>query len=322
MLSRLDTPLSIKGLTALTGFDESRLVQIIEELVAQGAIDVDSDRPAASAASQAPSETEAGDEVSVSDELEPSGQDDEDAPEEVARQAAGAREYQKIYESIFHPLSRDGRVAAALVAFGPNLFALCFDPDPHVVGALLTNPKSNLEHARLIATHHHTNVGLDLLGRRSECLADAQVQRRLLANPQLPDSLLRKIVQSKLLADVYKIAVNREIPERSRIMTRELLQKKFLLASPDERAALLFRTEGRCLVVLVNCALDARTTQMLVSKSAYTVLFIQNLARWSATPPALLAHLLKQPVVRQNVGLRKQILRHRNVPSEVKRSSS
>jgi len=51
------------------------------------------------------------------------------------------------------------------------------------------------------------------------------------------------------------------------------------------------------------------------------VLFIQNLARWSATPPALLTHLLKQPVVRQNIGLRKMLLKHRNVSSESSASS-
>ena len=128
MLSRLDTPLSVGDLTALTGFEESRLVQIIEGLAAQGAIDVDSDRPAASAAPRALSEADGGHELPApSDELEPSGHDDEDAPEEVARQAAGTREYQKIYESIFHTLSRHGRVAAALVELGPNLFALFFD---------------------------------------------------------------------------------------------------------------------------------------------------------------------------------------------------
>ena len=87
----------------------------------------------------------------------------------------------------------------------------------------------------------------------------------------------------------------------------------------DERAALLIKTEGRCLILLVNCAIDARTTQMLTSKTSYTVLFIQNLARWSATPPALLAHLIKQPVVRMNAGLKKMILKHPNTPSEIKR---
>lgn len=243
-------------------------------------------------------------------------------PVEEEKRAQGEREYQKIYEQIYHPMPRDERIAAAEKVDGADLFALCYDPEPQIIHAILSNPKSGLPHARMIALHHRTQAGLELVGRRTEFLADSQVQRRLLQNPQLPTTILRKIVNPKLLMEVYKIAINREIPERSRVMSRELLQKKFMLGSGDERAALLIKTEGRCLILLVNCALDARTTQVLTSKTSYTVLFIQNLARWSATPPALLVHLLKQPVVRMNIGLRKMLLKHPNVPSETKRNLS
>jgi hypothetical protein len=321
VLSRLDAPLSVRELVALTGLEERRIVEIVDCLATQGAIDVDRDPPAPARAARDAEDEDQDDEPPPAPE-EPDDEAETEDPEEVERRAVGTREYQKIYETVFHPMLKDERVAAALAAEGANLFALCFDPDPQVINSVLTNPRSTLEHARMIALHHRTHVGLDLVGRRTEFLSDAQVQRRLLGNPQLPDNLLRKIISPKLLTDVYKIAVNREIPERSRVMTRELLQKKFMLASPDERAALLIRTEGRCLILLVNCALDARTTQMLTSKTTYTVLFIQNLARWSATPPALLTHLLKQPLVRQNIGLKKLLLKHRNVPSEVKRGLS
>ena len=339
VLSRLDSPLSIKELVALTGIDEGRVVTIVEGLATQGAIDVDRDGPAPGASappvaaaspvtrpSEAPTDAElleaSADELASESEASDAEADEADDPEEEERRAIGTREYQKIYETVFHPMQRDERVAAALTADNENLLALCLDPDPQVIHSVLTNPKSGLAHARMIAIHHRTHVGLDLVARRSEFLSDSQVQRRLVANPQLPDAVLRKIVNPKLLTEVYKLSVNREIPEKSRALTRELLQKKFMLASADERAALLIRTEGRCLILLVNCALDARTTQMLTSKTTYTVLFIQNLARWSATPPALLTHLLKQPVVRQNIGLRKQLLKHRNIPSEVKRNLS
>jgi len=319
VLSRLDAPLTVRELVALTGLDEGRIVEIVDHLATQGAIDLDREgaQPAAPRP-RADDDAADGPEPAAEPELE-DGDEETDSPEEAEKRAQGNREYQKLYETKFHPLTKDERVALALTAFGADLLALCFDPDPQVINSVLTNAKSTLEHARMIAVHHRTHVGLDLVGRRTELLADAQVQRRLLSNPQLPDNLLRKIIGPKLLTDVYKIAVNREIPERSRVMTREALQKKFMLASPDERAALLIRTEGRCLVLLVSCALDARTTQMLTSKTSYTVLFIQNLARWSATPPALLTHLLKQPLVRQNIGLKKLLLKHRNVPSEVKR---
>lgn len=353
VLSRLDAPLSVKDLVDLTGIDESRMVTIVETLATQGVVDLDRDGPhaapapstSASIAARARAEHEAEserdaaegaaedtpedaakreDEAAAAEAASSDGDDPEaeETPEETERRAAGAREYQRIYETVYHHMDRDARIAAAKTVTGENLLALCHDADPQVIAAVLTNPKANLEVARMIAQHHRTHAGLEHVGRRSEMVSDAQVQRRLLTNPQLPDTLLRKIVSPKLLTDVYKIAVNREIPERSRVLTREQLQKKFMLASPDERAALLIRTEGRCLALLVNCALDARTTQMLTSKTSYTVLFIQNLARWSATPPALLTHLLKQPLVRQNMGLKKMLLKHRNVPSDAKRSIS
>ena len=283
VLSRLDAPLSIDQLVALTGLDAGSVESIVETLASQGAIDVDRPAPHASGESS-------------------------------------TREYQRLYETVFQGMDRDQRIARAQTTpDAAELFALCLDPEPQVIAAVLSNPRSGLAQGRMIAQHHHTHAGLDQVGRRNELVSDQQVQRRLLVNPQLPDALLRRIVNSKQLADVYKLSVDHDLPERSRVMTRELLTRKFMLASPDERAALLVKTDGRCLVTLVNCALDARTTQLLTAKTSYTTLFIQHLARWTATPPALLKHLLKQPVVRQNMGLRKLLLKHPNVPADTKR---
>jgi hypothetical protein len=105
-------------------------------------------------------------------------------------------------------------------------------------------------------------------------------------------------------------------------MIREILRKKFMVSSSDERAALLAKTEGRCLLYLVDCSLDARATQILCGKQTFTNAFIHNLARWSATPPALLAHLLKNPIVRRSTGLKKLLLKHPNTPSEAKRNQA
>ncbi|OJY23114.1 MAG: hypothetical protein BGO98_46910 [Myxococcales bacterium 68-20] len=246
-----------------------------------------------------------------------------DEPEEDAEETARTeREYRKLYETVYHPMSRDERVKAAGEVSGARLLALCLDPDPQVIHAVFANTHLTLECPRLIATHHRTHIGLEHIAKRSDFLADAIVQRRLLRNPQLPNTILGRMVNPKLMMEVYKIAIDREIPERSRMMTREVLRKKFMLSSSDERAALLFKTEGRCLVLLVNCSLDAHATQILCSKNSYTILFIQNLARWSATPPALLAHLLKMPVVRRNLGLRKMLLKHPNTPSDLRRSGA
>ncbi|HVH43148.1 MAG TPA: hypothetical protein VM925_12425 [Labilithrix sp.] len=239
--------------------------------------------------------------------------------EEVEPELVNEREYRKLYETIYHAMTKDERIKAAGEASGSHLIALCLDPDPQVIHAILANTRAGLEHARYIALHHRTQMGLEAVAKRSDHLSDSLVQRRLLRNPQLPGAVLGRIVNPKMMMEVYKVAIDREIPERTRMLTRDTLRKKFMVSSSDERAALLFKTEGRCLLLLTSCSLDAHATQILCSKQNYSNMFVQNLARWSATPPMLLAHLLKNPVVRRNLGLKKMLLRHPNTPSDAKR---
>jgi len=334
VLSRVDAPLSIKDIVSLTGLAEERVVEIVERLASEGAVEIGgeggSSAPTSSAAG-APVEA-AADESGESDESA-EGEDDtagadvdlrlDEEESEADKQASATdeRAYRKVYEEIFRVMEPEVRAKAALTADGSHLMALCLDADPQVIQGVLTNPRSGFAHARMIAIHHRTAIGLEMIAKRHELLVDGQTQRRLLCNPLLPDTLLRRIVSPKPLGEVYKIAINREIPERSRIRAREQMQKKFMLASADERSALLMKTEGRCLIHLVNCALDSRTTQIMCAKTVYTPLFIQNLSRWSATPPVLLAHLLKQPSVRQNPGMKKMLLKHPNMPSDAKRNA-
>jgi hypothetical protein len=350
VLSRLDAPLSVRELVSLTGLDEARVVTIVEGLASQGALDMDRDGgpstspatavtqppvpfsiPPAESASKPPVATESERELAEAEaaadaaNAEPPphepGEGDETA-EDAQKREVGEREYRRIYQEQFASLDREARIHAAETVGNPELFALCYDPEPQVIHALVKNTKCGLEHARMIALHHRTHLGLDAIGRRSDYLSDAQVQKRLMKNPQIPDAMLRRIVSPKLIMDVYKIAIDRENPEMARMKVRELLIKKFSLASSDERAALVIKTDARCLTLLVNCALDARATQILCGRQSYTILFIQNVARWPASPPALLTHLLKLGVVRNNMGLRKMILKHPNVPVETKRNLS
>jgi hypothetical protein len=365
VLSRVDGATTVKDLVALTGLDETRVVDIVDRLSAEGVLEIDTAEPisevvhVASATEPRRSEAssglddelraflsgealpesdpdpevdasepeleEVGEETAELEEVEESTEPASDGeaaetPETLEHEARTEREYRKIYETVYHPMTRDERIKAASDAAGPHLLALCLDAEPQVIHAALSNHRVTLECPRLVATHHRTHVGLEHIAKRSDFLADAMVQRRLLRNPQLPGTILNRMVNPKLMMEVYKIAIDREIPERTRVMTREILRKKFMLASADERAALLFKTEGRCLILLVNCSLDSHATQILCSKTSYTILFIQNLARWSATPPAVLGHLLKMQVVRRNAGLRKMILKHPNTPSDLKRT--
>ena len=156
----------------------------------------------------------------------------------------------------------------------------------------MTNSGFNLEHARLIAFHHRTAHGLDLLASRVDLTRDGLVYRRLIRNPQLGAPALRRILQSRRLMDIYKVAIDRDIPELARTNTRGLLRSKFTSqAPPEDRAEILIHTEGRVLQLLSGCAIDGRTTQILCGKQMYSAMFIQSVARFGAAPPALLSHL-------------------------------
>ena len=358
VLSRVDSGTSVKELVALTGFDEARVVGIVGRLHAEGALEVDglegmsprsagpsssrsgSERDADALAAQreareqeererAEAEAQAAAEAAAAEggadaEASPDDEEAEEGAEtEEALQKAEARneaDYRKIYMTMFAQQPRDFRLKAAMEESGPELLSLCFDPDPQIIYALLVNPHAGLNHARMVAFHHRTQMGLEAISRRADYIKDTLVQRRLLRNPQLPITILNKVMSPKMLGDVYKIAIDRDVPERTRGLVRDILRKKFLLAASDEKAALLWKTEGRCLVILVQVTLDMHTTNILCSKNNYSIIFIQNLARWSATPPALLAHLLKLNMVRRNIGLAKMLLKHPNVPAEAKRN--
>ena len=229
------------------------------------------------------------------------------------------QDYRKLYEAQFHSLTVDVRAGLAKVSHGAELMALCLDGDSRVIAAILENPTVGLAHVRLIAFHHRTGVGLEMVTRRQEFLRDLLVERRLLRNPMAGDTVLGRVMASKRLFQTYKIAIDRDVPELTRSKSRGYLRKKYQSAPSEERADLVLRTEGRCLIYMTGCAFDAKMTQIMCGKPYNSVLFIQNLAKFSATPPGLLAHLMKQPFVRKHAPLKKLLLQHPNMPGDVKR---
>src|SRR6185503_13371743 len=73
-------------------------------------------------------------------------------------QTAGLR---RLYEVEFRGLERDFRMHSARHAQGQKLLALCLDPEPQVIAAVLENATSGLEHARLVALHHKNEAGIE-----------------------------------------------------------------------------------------------------------------------------------------------------------------
>jgi hypothetical protein len=255
------------------------------------------------------------------DEPASAGESDtkETEEDEVAR-AVAERNYRALFEQRWHPMLADHRAGAAKAASGMDLLALCFDPDARVIIALLENATVGLDHVRLIALHHRTSTGLEMLARRHDWLRDILVERRLLRNPMIGEIVLGRVMGPKRLFPTYKVAIDRDIPDLTRVKCRGMIRQKWATAASEERADLLLRTEARCLTLMTGCTFDAKTTAILCGRPINSAMFVQSIAKFGAAPPALLAHLIKQPFVRKNPGLKKMLLQHPNMPGDVKRS--
>lgn len=240
--------------------------------------------------------------------------DDEAEPRGVP---AAGRSWRRVFEEDLRALDVDVRIRLAREASGETLRALCYDPSARVVTAVLENPNAGLEHARLIAEHHRTGGGLDVLGKGESLLRDQQVQRCLFRNPQTSDRLLRRIFQPRRMAEVYRLCRSRETTERVRAAARKEFRDKFTSGTAEERVSLILTCEGRCLDLLLGVALDSQTAALLCRRPLHSTLLVRNLTRWPSTPPQVLVHLARQPVVKRSPVLRNAVLRHPNAPSQL-----
>lgn len=282
-VSRIDGNTTPAELALLTGLPAAQVGALLERLVADGAV------------------------------LPP--EEPEPAPEpEVSEVSEGATLLQ-LYRERFHPLPSDERAAQAATARGAVLSALCFDPVPGVIQRILENPSAGPEQARLIAAHHQNSTGLEFLLARAELMRDTQVQRLLFRNPQLNEGQLRRLTQARRLLELWKLSTSREVTSQTRANTAKLLRTRFATAPAEERVELIFTSEGRALAGLSGLAVDGKTSALLCSRSYGSTLLIQNLAHWSASPPALIAHLLRQPVVLRQPRLKIMLGQHPNAPS-------
>ena len=283
--SRLDGMTDLHGLSVVTGLSPERIDAALERLVALGAV--------------SPPE--------ILDEGEPAEKDE----------PAGT--HRSLYETALRQLDAEERAARAKAAEEPELSALCFDPLPAVIHALLHNPQFGLPQARLVAFHHRTPSGLEALAARAAFAADAGVRRALLRNPQLPAGLLRRLQGGRRLIEQHKLVVSRDVPEQTRRAAREILRARFSTAEAEERVEVIVKTEGRCLASLAGLPVDGKTAALLCGRPYNSTLLVQNISRWAACPPALIAHLMKQELVRRSPALKLLLQRHPNAPSEPRR---
>lgn len=302
VLSRIDGITSVAELALISGMDAPSLQTILERLAGEGAIDPPPGSDVPGVASTLPAATpEHREGVAASS------------------QSNEAATHRQLFETKLHPLREDEREALAVTAGEPELSAFCFDPTPRVVRAVLENPRMGLPHARLIAAHHGNAAGLDALGEKAALLQDTEVQRLLLRNQQSPVTLLHRLLARRRLAEVYQTTQSRELPERNRRAALDTLRRRFAETTPEERVELVLRTEGRALAALSGLSLDGKAASLLCARPVTSVLLVENLARWPATPPQVIAHVLKQPMVLRMPPLRTLLKRHPNCPASEKR---
>lgn len=311
LLSRLDGS-DVTALAQVTGLPAQQVTTMLGELVALGAVEPET--PAAAIAPQ-PSISELHNAVVEPDNaaVEPDNAvvEPDHAPSEPE-----AGTHRALFESSLHDKPVDERVALAHTATEPTLSALCFDPQPKVVVALMENPNMGLTQARLVARHHRTAQGLEALVSRPTFANDAAVRHWLVRNPQLQVPLFKRLWQARPLHEQYLLVISRELPQTSKRVATELLRARFANGPSEERVQLIVKTEARCLTHLTGIPIDSRTTALLCGRTYGSTTFVQNLARWSAAPPALIAHLFKQDVVRRSPQLRLLLQRHPNAPRD------
>jgi hypothetical protein len=326
LLSLLDGTLEVPTLAVLLNLGEDEVAAMLKELVALGAVMADlppppcpveaTEAPPEVVAAMSPPEAESaeapaeeeGTEAPTAVEPLADAEPVEDAPAAQARAAT----HRQLFEQRLHAQPVDERAAQALVAAEPELSAFCFDPTGEVIRAVLANPRAASLHAQLIAAHHRTAAGLEALGARVAFTQDAGVRRALLLNPLLPPALFRRLWSPRRLLDQYLVAASHDSPEQVRALARDLLRTTFNQRSGEERVELILTTEGRCLMGMAGLTLDSQGTALMCRRTYISTLLIQNLARWSAAPPALIAHLRRQDVVRRNTVLRQLLERHPN----------
>ena len=308
LASRLDGRTDLESLGSLTGLEPEAVAALLGELVAMGAVEAPEGAQAA-AAEPDPGEPDLGEPDLGEPDL---GEPDLGEPERGEPDHGEVATHRQCFETRLRHLPVDQRIALARSAQEPELGACCFDPMPQVVAALLENPRLGPLQARLVAAHHRSAAGLEALAGHAGFARDPGVRRALLANPVLPPGLYRRLWAGQRLLTQFQVTTSRDCPEQTRAMARELLRACFLQRTGEERVELILTTEGRCLAALAGLTIDGRTTALLCQRTYASTLLIQNLARWAAAPPQLIAHLRRQELVRRNPTLRQMLERHPN----------
>jgi hypothetical protein len=118
---------------------------------------------------------------------------------------------------------------------------------------------------------------------------------------------------------IYKVTLD-ETLERTRASARSFLRNKFATTDSDDRMELIWKTEARALMALSGLSIDSKTAALICGRQIVSIMIVQNFTRFAATPPSVISHFLKQPLVKRQLHLRNALLKHPNCPSDAKRA--
>jgi hypothetical protein len=310
VLSRIDGVTDLAQLVQVTGLPAERVGEVLERLRRHGALEGGGDEP-----EPATQEAELQEVMTVEDEEPPTGAaevpEDDGAPEP---EEAESPTHRALYMQALSALTLDERVGRAKTSEEPELSAWCFDGSARVIAAVLENPRTGLGHARLIARHHRDAQGIELLCGRAAFTADDVVRRELLRNPQLQGGLVRRLFGQRRALEQWKWSSSREVTEQARRTLKETFRARFSSGPAEEKVEVILKTDGRCIAALSGLGLDSKTAAMLCARTYASPMLVQNLARWSACPPPLIAHLLRQAIVKRQPQLKTLLNQHPNAP--------
>lgn len=237
---------------------------------------------------------------------------DEAEPEKIG-------DARKLYHAKYRELTVEEREALAKSGDEKVRAALAHDPLPRVITSLMENPNFSVVEARIIAREHPSGQGLTLMCGRAKLLADPEVRRRLLKNGHATQGIIALVLRGRPLATIHQVGISHDVPENTKTFARSELRRAFGERSPDEKVALILKTEGRVLSLLVGVALDGRSISMIIARTAMSTMLIRSFAQWPTSPPPILAHMMKLPQVQRDKSLQQALMRHPNLPSALKR---
>ena len=133
--------------------------------------------------------------------------------------------------------------------------------------------------------------------------------------------MIKKLLGERPLPQLYQLVVNHDMPGATRSAARKHLSNSWARRNPNEKAELIIKTDGRCCALLVGQALDGKAAKILGARSVMSSMLIRNLARWPGTPASLLQQLFHQPAVKRDKSLEQILLRHPDLPAELKRDA-